>query len=129
MVISALLEGSEVNAEDLSEDEASCLEEWVAGANLLAFVVTPDDPAVIDDFIAQLERCAPNLLGFTTATGTPAMTPHAGANGYTDHGSYGYPNGHTHADTYGHAHTGTNSHCTIDGCRSVFACLPFDTVH
>ena len=75
LVISALLEGSEVNAEDLSEDEASCLEEWVAGANLLAFVVTPDDPAVIDDFIAQLERCAPNLLGFTTATGTPAMTP------------------------------------------------------
>ena len=75
LVISALLEGSEVNAEDLSDDEASCLEEWVAGANLLAFVVTPDDPAAIDDFIAQLERCAPNLLGFTTATGTPAMTP------------------------------------------------------
>ena len=75
LVISALLEGSEVNAEDLSDDEASCLEEWVAGANVLAIVVTPDDPAVIDDFIAQLERCAPNLLGFTTATGTPAMTP------------------------------------------------------
>ena len=79
LVISALLEGSEVNAEDMSDDEASCLEEWVAGANLLAFVVTPDDPAVIDDFGAQfgaqLERCAPNLLGFTTATGTPAMTP------------------------------------------------------
>ena len=74
-MISALLEGSEVNAEDLSDDEASCLEEWVAGANVLAIVVTPDDPAVIDDFIAQLERCAPNLLGFTTATGTPAMTP------------------------------------------------------
>ena len=73
--VSALLEGLEVNAEDLSDDEASCLEEWVAGANLLAFVVTPDDPPVIDDFIPQLERCAPNLLGFTTATGTPAKTP------------------------------------------------------
>ena len=75
LVISDLLEGSEVNPEDMSDDEASCLEEWVAGANLLAFVATPEDPAVIDDFIAQLERCAPNLLGFTAATGTPEMTP------------------------------------------------------
>ena len=75
LVISDLLEGLEVNAEDLSDDEASCLEEWVAGANLLAFVANPDDPAVIDDLIAQLERCAPNLLGFTAATGTPEMTP------------------------------------------------------
>ncbi len=75
LVISDLLEGLEANAEDLSDDEASCLEEWVAGANLLAFVATPDDPAGIDDFIAQLESCAPNLLGFTAATGTPEMTP------------------------------------------------------
>ena len=75
LLISDLLEVFEVNAEDLSDDEASCLEEWVAGANLLAFGYTPDDPAGSDDFIAQLERCVPNLLGFTTATGTPAMTP------------------------------------------------------
>ena len=74
LVISALLEGLEVNEEALSDDEASCLEEWVAGANWLAIVVTPDDPAVIDDFIAQLERCAPNLLGFTAAVATPEPT-------------------------------------------------------
>ncbi len=74
LVISALLEGLEVNEEALSDDEASCLEEWVAGANLLAIVVTPDDPAVIDDFIAQLERCAPNLLGFATPTAAPEPT-------------------------------------------------------
>ena len=46
----------------------------MAGANLLAIVVTPDDPAWIDDFIAQLERCAPNLLGFTAAVATPEPT-------------------------------------------------------
>ncbi len=74
LVISGWLEGLKMNAEDLNDDEASCLEEWMAGANLLAIVVTPDDPAWIDDFIAQLERCAPNLLGFATAVATPEPT-------------------------------------------------------
>ena len=54
---------------------------------------------------------------------------HAGANGYTDHGSPGYPNEHPHAGANGYSDRHSNSHCTIDGCRSVFACLPFDTVH
>ncbi len=67
LVISDLLHGSEINTEDLTDDEVSCLEEWVAGANLIAFIATPVDPAVIDDFVAQLERCVPDQLGAAPA--------------------------------------------------------------
>ncbi len=83
LVISDLLESLEVNADDLSGDEASCLEEWVAGANLIASFSESDAPALITDFEGQLERCAPNLLGLAAATPTveptattaPASTP------------------------------------------------------
>ena len=83
VVISDLLESLEVNADDLSGDEASCLEEWVAGANLIASFSESDAPALIADFEGQLERCAPNLVGLAAATPTveptattaPAGTP------------------------------------------------------
>ncbi len=75
VVVANLLEAAELNAEDLGDDEASCLEEWVAEADLLALVFTSEDPAPFEDFIAQLERCAPSLLGIAAATPTPAVTP------------------------------------------------------
>ena len=74
LVISDLLEGSEWNADDLSDDEASCLAEWVAGANLIASFSESDAPALFADFEGQLERCAPDLLGLAAATPTPEPT-------------------------------------------------------
>ena len=75
LVISDLLEGSEIKVDDLSDDETKCLEEWVAGANLIAFIAEPDDTSVIDDFVDNLERCVPGQLGTATATGTPPAFP------------------------------------------------------
>ncbi len=75
LVISDMLEVWDLDADDLSDDEASCLEEWVPGANLVASFSESDTPALIGDFRGHLERCASNLLGVATAT--PATEPTA----------------------------------------------------
>ena len=75
LVIPGLPEGLKIKAGDLREDEAKCLEELVAGANLISLTDTPNDSAEIDDFVAHLERCDQNMLGSTSATGTPAVSP------------------------------------------------------
>ena len=71
LVISDLLEIMELNPEELSDEEASCLREWVAGAELIAFITAPDDPTVIADFLS----CVPGLFDSAASTGTSAITP------------------------------------------------------
>ena len=75
LLISPMLGAMEVEMEELSEDERSCLREWVAGADLIALATAPEDPAVIDDFVTNLWRCVPGLLDSAASTGTSAVTP------------------------------------------------------
>ena len=95
LVISDLLEGSEIKVEDLSNEEASCLEEWVAGANLIAFIAEPEDTSVIEDFVDHLGRCLPGPSSSAPTTGTPAASPtpeptEAAAEGVSVHAKRGY---------------------------------------
>ena len=75
LLISPMLRAMGVEMEELSEDERSCLREWVAGANLIALATAPEDPAVIDDFVAHLESCVPDRFDSAASTGTSANTP------------------------------------------------------
>ena len=75
LLISPMLRAMGVEMEELSEDERSCLREWVAGADLITLATAPEDPAVIDDFVAHLESCVPDRFDSAASTGTSANTP------------------------------------------------------
>ena len=75
LLISDLLEGLELNVEDLSEDEASCLEEWVASDNFIAFMATPEDPAEAEEFaVLMMISCFPDQLIAAFVSGFGGLT-------------------------------------------------------
>ena len=74
LFISELFEGFEYDLEELSEDERSCLREWVTDGDLLTLVTALDDPAVEDEFVQGLVGCVPDL-----ADPTPTPEPVADA--------------------------------------------------
>ena len=61
MFISSMLEDTGLTLEDLSEEEATCLREWVAGTDW-ATLLTGDDFAVLLDFLPDLYACAPDMF-------------------------------------------------------------------
>ena len=77
LVLSTFTGEWNVELEDLSEDERSCLREWAAGADWTAFFAgfAADDPTVLGEFAPGLARCAPDLfLSGDSANPTPAPT-------------------------------------------------------
>ena len=62
LILAVMIAELGVGVEELSEDGASCLREWVTGADVVALLAAPDDPAVVGAFAAGLVICAPELF-------------------------------------------------------------------
>ena len=63
LFVSLMLEETGLTLEDLSEDEASCLQPWVANTDWTSFLTgATDGHSMLRDFIPNLLDCAPNLV-------------------------------------------------------------------
>ena len=63
MIVSLMLEETGLTLEDLSEEEASCLREWVTDSAWTTLLTgATDDPSVLMGFVADLIACAPDMF-------------------------------------------------------------------
>ncbi|MCY4620671.1 MAG: hypothetical protein OXD34_02370, partial [bacterium] len=64
LFLSMMLEETGMEFGEFSEDEASCLREWVTGADWSAFFTgfASDDPSVLAEFVPGLLGCVPDVF-------------------------------------------------------------------
>ena len=66
LVISSMLEETGLTLEDLSEEEATCLREWVTNTDwvpLISLIAgSPNDPELLGGIVSDLIACAPDIF-------------------------------------------------------------------
>ena len=63
LIVSLMLEETGLTLEDLSEEEASCLREWVTDTDWTSLLTgSVDDPSDLMGFAADLIECAPDMF-------------------------------------------------------------------
>ena len=60
--ISLILAGLGLSMEDLGQEEASCLREWVIGADLAALVAAGEDSAEVEELTGRMIACIPDIF-------------------------------------------------------------------